>query len=172
MAFKSLTVVAALVAGVLGAVWLSSQLDGIAADEAGAVSAALIAQFEEYAPANELKSPPPDKVGNVALCLLAKRPLDVAEVSRRLAGTLVRVIPAEDCTSKTVEGDFGMFTALTTWYDARGEEAANFEIDQVRCFSLRRCIVDIDGRGAGMRHEVVQTGRNWSVTKSDLRWIV
>lgn len=169
---RSLAILAVL-AGVVGsAVWLSSEVDQVAADEAGAVSAALVANLGEFIDESELKSPPADMVGDLSLCLDAKTEIDLADVDRDLAGTLIRVIPAKCCTSKTVEGDFGMFTALTTWYDESGKEAGHLEIEAVQCQSVRRCIVDIDSHGSGMRYDVERTGNMWSVLARRMRWVV
>jgi hypothetical protein len=169
---RSLTILAVLAGFVGSAVWLSSEVDQFAADEAGAVAAALVAGLGEFIDESELKSPPADLVGDLSLCVDAKTEIDLAAVDRDLAGTLIRVIPAKRCTSKTVEGDFGMFTALTTWYDEKGEEAGHLEIEAVQCQSMRRCIVDIDSRGAGMRYEVERVGDGWSVTTRRMRWVV
>ncbi|MBI1401856.1 MAG: hypothetical protein GC147_01400 [Porphyrobacter sp.] len=76
------------------------------------------------------------------------------------------------CTSKTVEGDFGMFSAMTYWFDETGQDAGMLEIEAVRCPTSRRCIVDINTVGSGMRYELEKTGDDWAVNKSDIRWIV
>lgn len=169
---RSLAILAVLAGVVSCAVWLSSKVDKVAVDEAGAVSAALLAELGEFIDEDKLTNPPADMVGDLVLCLDAKTEIDLADVDRDLAGTLIRVIPAKRCTSKTVEGDFGMFGVLTTWYDESGEEAGHRDIDAVQCQSVQRCIVDIDSRGAGMRYEVEQTGGRWSVTARRVRWIV
>lgn len=169
---SSLATLTVLLGVVSGAVWLSSEVDGIAADGAGAVSAALVAELGEFIDESELKNPPADMVGDLSLCLDAKTEIDLADVDRDLAGTLIRVIPAKRCTSKTVEGDYGMFTALTTWYDESGKEAGHLEIEAVQCQSVRSCLVDIDSHGSGMRYEVERVGDRWSVTARRMRWVV
>lgn len=169
---RSLAALAALLGVVVGAVWLSSKVDGGSADEAGAVSAAILAQLGDIIPESDLKRQASEDIGVLALCLSSDAPLDVSELNQRFASTLVRAIPASRCTSKTIEGDFGMFTAVTTWFDESSQEAGHLEIAHVRCPSPRRCIVDIDSVGAGTSFEVVKRGSNWFVGKTDLRWIV
>jgi hypothetical protein len=172
MDVRSLATLTVLLGIVGGAVWVSSNVDGVAADEAGAVSAALVAELGEFIDESKLTNPPEEMVGDLALCLDTNIDLDVAAVDRDLSGTLIRVIPAERCTSKTVEGDFGMFTAMTTWFDEHGDEAVHLEVTNVRCPSVTRCLVDIDSLGAGMTYEVRRSGEGWATTGERLRWIV
>ena len=169
---RSLVALGAITGLIAGAVWFSGEVDRIAVDEPGAVSAAIIAHLDDYIDEDELKRPPEHTVGDLVLCLSAEIPLDVAAVEGALSGTLIRVVPANDCTSKTVEGDFGMFTAMTTWFDELGDEAGHLEITNVRCPSVTRCLVDIDSVGAGMTYEVRRSGEGWATTGESLRWIV
>jgi hypothetical protein len=169
---QPLVALGAIAGLIAGAVWLSGEVDRLAADEPGAVSAAIIAHLEDYIDEDQQKRPAEHKVGDLVLCLSTEIPIDVAAVADALSGTLIRAILAKDCTSKTVEGDFGMFTAMTTWFDERGEEAWHLEITRVRCPSVTRCLVDIDSVGAGMTYEARRSGEFWSVTGERLRWIV
>lgn len=169
---RSFVALGAITGLIAGAVWFSGEVDRIEADEPGAVSAAIIAHLEDYIDEDQLKRPPEHKVGDLVLCLSTEIPLDVTAVEDALSGTLIRVVPAKDCTSKTVEGDFGMFIAMTTWFDERGEEAGHLEITKVRCPSVTRCLVDIDSVGAGMTYEVKRSGEGWTITAERLRWIV
>jgi hypothetical protein len=169
---RSLLVLGAITGLIAGAVSLSSDVHVPGVDEPAAVAAALIEPFQDYVEEEQLRHPPAHQVGDLALCLKAESSLDVEAVSRALAGTLVRVIPAGRCTSKTVKGDFGMFTAMTYWFDESGGEAASLEVEAVRCLTRSRCIVDINSFAAGRRYEVEAAGGVWTVTRSALRWIV
>jgi hypothetical protein len=172
MDVRSLVALGAISGLIAGAVWFSGQVDRIAADEAGAVSVAIIAHLDDYIDEDKLKRPPEHMVGDLALCLSAEVPLDVAAVEGALSDTLIRVVAAKDCTSKTVEGDFGMFTAMTTWFDELGEEAEHLEIAYVHCPSVTRCLVDIDSVGVGMTYEMRRSGEGWATTADRVRWIV
>ena len=172
MDVRSLVALGAITGLITGAVWFSGEVDQIAADEPGAVATAIVAQLKDYIDEDQLTLPPGHKVGDLVLCLSADIPLDVAAVEDALSGTLIRAVPATDCTSKTVLGNFGMFTAMTTWFDERGEEAGHLKITNMRCPSVTRCLVDVDSVGAGMTYEARRSGEVWSVTGERLRWIV
>ena len=169
---RTLATLAATVGLIAGAVWLSATLDRkpqITEATAAAISADMAWFIEIYEDPAERKA----VAGKPApLCIAANEPLDFTLLAERLAGTFLRVIPVAACTSKTVEGDFGMFSAMTTWFDESGEEAGHITIKAVDCRSARRCVVDIDSLGAGMRYEVELEGGLWTVRKGDLRWIV
>jgi len=157
---------------VAGGVWLSATLDRkpqITEATAAAISADLDSFIEVYEDPAEREA-----VGNKAasLCIASNAPLDFTLLADRLSGTFLRPVPVVGCKSKTIEGDFGMFSAMTSWFDESGEEAGHLEIDTVSCPTARRCIVDIDSFGAGMRYEVERTGDRWSVTARKMRWVV
>jgi hypothetical protein len=172
MEVRSLMVLGAITGLIAGAVSLSSDVHVPGVDEPAAVAAALFEPFQDYVDEEQLRHPPAHQVGDLALCLKAEPSLDVDAVSRALAGILVRVIPAGRCTSKTVKGDFGMFTAMTYWFDENGKEAAALEVEAVHCLTRSRCIVDINSFAEGMSYEVEAEGGAWTVTRSSLRWIV
>jgi hypothetical protein len=162
----------AITAAVAGAVSFSAEIDGGAVDKEGAAAAAILASLGDYIEEDQLRHPPAQRVGDLVLCLDAEISLDLVAIQRALSETLIRVLPAKNCTSKTVEGDFGMFTALTTWFDENGEETGHLEMSNLRCPTVTRCMVDIDSVGAGMTYEARRSGKSWSVTGESLRWIV
>jgi hypothetical protein len=168
----SLAALLAITAAVAGAVSFSGEIDGVAADKDGAVAVAILASLGDYIEEDQLRHPPEQQIGDLVLCLDTEISLDIVAIQRALSGTLIRVLPAKNCTSKTVEGDFGMFTAMTTWFDENGEEAGHLQIANVHCPTGTRCLVDIDSVGAGMTYEARRSGKSWSVTGESLRWIV
>lgn len=111
-------------------------------------------------------------LGPLVLCIGSKVPLRMEAIEADLAGTIVQVVPDRSCTSETVEGDFGMFTALTRYYDAMGREAGHLEIADVSCSGTRTCAVDLDSFSSGERHIVRREGRTWSVVDRRMRWVV
>lgn len=110
--------------------------------------------------------------GPLVLCVGSDVPLEMAAIERDLVDTIVEPVAASECTSETIEGDFGMFTAITNYYDAKGHEAAHLEVVRVSCSNTRACIVDIDGRGSGQRYTTRRKGQAWSVVESIMRWVV
>lgn len=168
----SLAALLAITVAVAGTVWFSGEIDGVAADKEGAVAAAILASFGDYIDEAQLRHPSKQQVGDMVLCLDAEITLDMVAVQRALSRTIIRTIPARNCANKTVEGDFGMFTAMTTWFDENGEEAGHLLITNVRCPTGTRCLVDIDSVGAGMTYEARRSGTSWSVSGERLRWVV
>lgn len=168
----SLAALGAVTALVASGVQLSEEFDQKPAVSA-AVAAAIKAEMAWYIDAATEHASSEGVTPEVAnICLTTDRPLDFALLSNRLAGSFLDVVPVADCTSKTVEGDFGMFSAMTTWSDDSGKEAGHLSIQAVNCPIARRCIVDIDSTGAGMRYEVERVGDVWTVTRVDMRWVV
>ena len=110
--------------------------------------------------------------GPLVLCLGSTMPLEIEAIGRDLAGTIIQPVPANACTSETIEGDFGMFAAITKYHDATGAEAAHLEVVNVACSNTRTCIVDIDGFGSGDRYITRREGRVWSVVERKMRWVV
>lgn len=157
---------------VAGAVWLSALLDRkpkVTEVVSAAIKAEMVWFIEFYENPAERKAV---DLEPVLLCIASKEPLDFALLADQLSGTFLQPLPVAKCTSRTVEGDFGMFSAMTYWFDETGEEAGMLVIEAVRCPTSRRCIVDINTVGSGMRHEIEKTGDDWAVTKSDRRWVV
>ena len=111
-------------------------------------------------------------LGPLVLCIGSKVPLRMEALQGDLAEAIVQVVPDSSCSSETVEGDFGMFTTLTKYYDATGREAGHLEVADVSCSSTRTCVVDIDSFSSGERYIVRREGRTWSVVERRMRWVV
>ncbi|MDC8753501.1 hypothetical protein OIK40_02455 [Erythrobacter sp. sf7] len=157
---------------VAGAVWLSGTLDR-KPQVTEAAAAAIAAELDIYV--EQLSGPPAgeaDSATHLTVCLETARQLDFPLLAKRLAPSFLRPVPAAGCTKRTVEGDFGMFTARTYWFDAQGTEAAHLKIAKVDCPTRSRCLVDIDWFGGGNRYEVERSGGSWSVTGYEMRWVV
>lgn len=166
--FVTLGVLAVLVAG---AVWLSALFDKrpqVTEAAAAAIRAEMAFFIEVYQDPAARKA---DGGKPASLCIASNEPIDFALLADRLSGTFLHPLPVAKCTSKTVEGDFGMVSAMTYWFDETGQDAGMLEIEAARCPTSRRCIVDINTVGSGMRYEVEKTGDDWAVNKSDMRWI-
>lgn len=140
-------------------------------DIEAAIAVAIVAEFSDWVGFNWLDEV--QKAGEeVPLCLSAKVSFNLEAVATHLSDTVVRSFASRDCTSETVEGDFGMFTALTSYYDPNGKDAAHLTIAAATCVSTTQCSIDIDSRGAGMRYMVERKGGKWEVVSQDMRWIV
>lgn len=165
-------ILAALVALVAGGVWLSEEVDRkpVVSEAVAAAIKADLAWYIEAATDQAATGKVAPEVAN--LCLASDQPLDYDLLAVRLAGSFLHVVPVADCTSKTVEGDFGMFSAMTTWFDGSGKEAGFLTVQAVHCQTARRCIVDTASIGAGMRYQVDRVGDVWAVTNSEMRWVV
>lgn len=140
-------------------------------DQSGAIAAAIENQFTEWLGVESITRGV-TSLPATTLCLDSKRPLDIAAIAHAMGDTVITTVPVSECTSETVEGNFGMFTALTTYYDRSGEEAAHIEIADIRCTTTSACTVDIDSRGSGMRYEMERRGSVWHARKAWMRWIV
>lgn len=141
------------------------------ADTSGAVAQALKEHFRAWVGSEGLEK------GNAnlpefTLCLESEVALDIDAIVSKLSETVIRPSPVGDCTSETVEGDFGMFSAMTTYYDSSGQQAAHVEIARVHCATSTSCLVDIDDFGAGMSYLMRRNGREWRMVEHRLRWIV
>lgn len=108
----------------------------------------------------------------LVLCLESEVFLDIDSVARNLSNTIVTPVPIAACSSKTVEGDFGMFTAMTNYFGPVGEAAAHLKVVGVSCSTVASCVVDVDSRGRGERYRVERLGQSWKVADSRLRWVV
>lgn len=172
---KSLVTLGTITSIVAGAVWLSATLDrkpeatAVTEATAAAIKADIAEFIEFYEEPSERQA-----VGSEAavICIASENPLDFAVLEERMAGTFLRLIPFDDCTSKTVEGDFGMFAAITYWYDKSGQEAGMLEIAVIHCPTARRCVVDIETPLRDDRYEVERSGSKWTVTKSEMLRVV
>ncbi len=140
-------------------------------DREAAVAAALKGTLEEYLSEDEMMDRDPP-LGFIAMCVENELDLSVDRIAAHLSQTIIRPIPVADCTSKTVEGDFGMFVALTTYYDQNGEEAGHFKVANADCATTSDCIVDLDWRGGGDRHIMKRHGSVWKTIRSRNRWVV
>lgn len=172
MDLRNLGVLAGITALVAGTVWLAETLDR-KTEITESTAAAIRAEFsffvdfvEDPAERKALSEKP------VSLCIESNVALDFSLLEDRLATSFLRPVPVIGCKSRTVEGDFGMFVAMTDWFDETGEEAGQLKIKAVQCSTERRCIVDIDSIGSGMRYEVERSGGKWTVTGSENLWIV
>jgi hypothetical protein len=147
----------------------SSQI-GIPEKEAAVAVAA-----REYLVENlgkELVSKGDEILPKLVLCLDFRNSLNIDLVSKNLSDTIIKPVPVTACSSKTIEGNFGMFTAITHYSGPEGDEAAHLAVVRVSCQTTKSCEVDIDSRGSGVRYWVERSGQTWKVTDSRLRWIV
>lgn len=140
-------------------------------DKNEVVAVAIEAHFSEWIDVEVLKGrdqalPP------LPLCLETNVPVQVNEIAKDLSDTIIRLIPNSDCTSETIEGNFGMLTAITKYFDKSGEQASHLEIVKVSCLTTRECVVDIDSFGSGSRYWAERHQNVWTVTKHELRWVV
>lgn len=141
------------------------------ADRNAAVAAAVEQHLSGWLGEKPLKELEPSQ-GLLKLCLESKVPLKIDRIAKAFSQTVVRPIPMTSCSSKTVEGDFGMFVAITRYYDSTGEQAGHLEIAKVTCPTTSRCLVDIDDFGVGMSYEVARRGSLWRTVRREMRWIV
>ena len=111
-------------------------------------------------------------LGPAPLCLTSATTLDFDVITRELDDTIIRPFPVSRCSSRTVEGDFGMFTSLTYHYTPDGEEAAHLEIANIDCPNSTNCVIDVDSHGWGERYWLKRLGHVWTVERSRTRWIV
>lgn len=58
---------------------------------------------------------------------------ETALMARHLSSGIIRPVHASLCSNKTLEGDFGMFYAMTYWFDPSGLEAGWLRIAKVEC---------------------------------------
>jgi hypothetical protein len=157
---------------IAGGVWLSGTLDR-KPQTSEAAAAAIAAELDIYV--EQPSSPVAGKAESAAdltVCIESAHQLDFPLLADRLAPSHLRPVPAAGCTNRTVEGDFGMFTAMTSWFDAQGTEAAHLKVAKVDCPTRSRCLVDIDWFGGGNRYTVESSGGSWSVTGYEMRWVV
>lgn len=140
-------------------------------DVEGAVATALEHHLTDYAGVGSIDAKD-SAFERIALCVGTKVPLAFDPIERHFAGTVVVPIPDEACTSETIEGDFGMFSAITRYRDTTGREAGHLELEAVSCSSSRSCQVDIDTFGSGVRYAVRRERGTWSVVGKGMRWVV
>lgn len=140
-------------------------------DVNGAVAAALKHQLTDLLGADAVGGKDA-AVEPFALCVESVVSLDMDAIERDFSGTVIQPVPESACTSETIEGDFGMFSAITRYYDARGAEAAHRQVAGASCPDTRTCVVDIDSRGAGERFITRREGQAWSVVERRTRWVV
>lgn len=160
----------ALFAVLVGMTAVSSQRVGSANEEA-AVAAALRHVLTEFA-GEDLIEGRGEVVGPLYLCLSSEVALDVEEVGAELSSTVIVPIPAQDCATKRVEGDFGMFTAMIYHYAPNGDEAAHMTVAGLSCWGMTSCLVDIDMFGSGDRYSLERSSGTWKVIAQRNRWIV
>lgn len=137
-------------------------------DTDGAIAAAVERQLTDAIGADTLHAYP----GPLVLCVASTAPLNMAAMVRDLAETAIRPVPLEECTSETIEGDFGIFSALTTYYGPTGGEAAYLKVVSASCSTSSTCVVDIDTFGSGYRYRARRNGRVWTVVDKKRRWVV
>lgn len=140
-------------------------------DSNGAVAAAIKHYLADFVGMEAIEGEDTSR-GPMVLCVGSEVPLHMEAIARDLADTVIRPIAEGACRSETVEGDFGMFTAITNYYDASGAEAAHVTVADVSCENTTTCIVDIDSRGSGDRLEMRRKGRTWFVGERRIRWMV
>lgn len=115
------------------------------------------------------------KVGDlpkVLICLTPVQSLDAERIDRMLENTIIRVVPNNSCQSTTVQGDFGMFTALTTYVGSDGREAGHLSAPRIWCPNPNNCEVDIQTHASGYRFWVKRTGSEWIVVNRRMQWVV
>ena len=98
-----------------------------------------------------------------SVCVESETPLDVSRIRERFASTIVRLVPNSECASQMVEGDFGMFSAMTYYFDEEGVEAGHLSIPRVECRTSSECIVDIDTIGSGNSYRIRRSAGQWEV---------
>jgi len=140
-------------------------------DSNGAVAAAIKHYLADFVGMEAIEGEG-TSFGPMVLCVGSEVPLHMEAIARDLADTVIRPIAEGACRIETVEGDFGMFTAIINYYDASGAEAAHVTVADVSCKNTTTCIVDIDSRGSGDRLEMRRKGRTWFVGERRIRWMV
>lgn len=113
-----------------------------------------------------------EKLPELIICLASDVPLDIDSVAQNLTDAKIKPVPVTACSSETIKGDFGMFTAITNYFGPDGEEAGHLVIVRASCATTKSCVIDIDGRGSGARYWVERSGHTWTVVDGRLRWIV
>lgn len=166
--FGQAMVLAIILLLVLGGVVISSTLDR-RSSPMPAVAAAIDADLGYWI---EVAAESGDALTDWPICIEGIDRDQTARMALYLSSGIIRPVHASLCSSKTVEGDFGMFYAMTYWFDPSGLEAGWLKIAKIECGSARRCTVDIDAVGAGMRYEVVRENDVWSLMRQDMRWVV
>lgn len=137
----------------------------------GAVASAIKHHLADYVGMDVIEGSEPS-LGPLVLCVESRVPLKIAAIKLDLAETVIEPVPVSACRSERLEGDFGMFTAITKYYDATGNDAAHLKVVGVSCSNTRTCVVDIDDFGAGQRYTTRRDGPVWSVVESQERWVV
>ena len=160
----------ALFAALLGMTAVSSQRVGAA--DGDAVVAAAVRQELSGLIGEEMIIGRGEITDPLYLCLSSEVPLEVGRVASELSATIIRPVPIRDCTSKTIHGNFGMFSAVTDYFAPNGDEAFHLTIAGVKCRALHECFVDIDAVGWGQRYSLERTGGDWRVTSVRNRWVV
>lgn len=140
-------------------------------DQEAATAAAVRYHLREFLEFNNLAAGD-EKLKEIVICVTSDVPLNISLVSQKLTDTIIRTVPATSCSSKTVEGSFGMFVSITNYFGPDGEAAGHLAVRRVSCATTRRCVIDIDERGSGSRFWVERSGQIWKVMDARLRWIV
>ena len=143
----------------------------VEADTEAAVAGAIKTSLEEWVGADVIGGAEASQ-GLITICLEHKDPLDVAAVAENLSGTIIRPIPVVDCSSETIEGNFGMFAAVTNYFAPDGTEAGHLEIAKVDCPTPTMCVVEIDSLGSGDSYRMERRAGHWKTTKQWNRWVV
>lgn len=141
-------------------------------DAAGAVAAAIAENIGEFVKVETLTGARRSEIGSETLCLNANGQVQVQDVARKLEATFLRIVPESQCSKRVVEGDFGMFVAMTYYYNENGIQSSHLKIAKIECSVAQKCSVDIDQFGSGVRYNCIKSGEDWKVISSDLRWIV
>lgn len=158
-------------AALFGLSYLASHKSN-SADREAATAVAIYNFIAEWIPGEEVLHGRKDYQGDLQVCTDGLNDLDLGKIAKGLEQTIIRPVSITACNSETVEGDFGMFTALTYYFAPDGEEAAYVKIDKIECPTMTRCIVDLDYHGGGVRYLIQKDGSGWEMAGGYMRWVV
>nr|WP_298928357.1 hypothetical protein [uncultured Erythrobacter sp.] len=165
-----LTICLAILVAVGAFTWSGSGFSTRYAPSA-AVALAIELQFESFS-GGTLEDLRADDGSKTTLCLETKVDVDFEQLRTKFNATPILPINNVDCTLKTVEGDFGMFVAMTSFYDPNGKPALHYELIDVRCESAVLCEIDIDDFGYGETYKLARENGKWKLIEQIGRWIV
>jgi hypothetical protein len=108
----------------------------------------------------------------ISICVETEVEFDFAAMGRAFSETPLVPVSAEECTTKDVPTDDPIFSHYIYHFDANGDAAIGVKISDVRCATSAECEVDIDHSGSGDTYHLERTGKTWTVTKREMRWVV
>ncbi len=114
----------------------------------------------------------PFPISDWSICLESKMPINVGAINKALSHTILTTHKVSDCTSKTTEGDFGMFNAMTDYFDPSGERAGHLIIQKITCPKADYCLVEIDTFSDGYEYKMRLVHGRWQYVDKDIIWVV